>query len=163
MPPGFRPDQRIGLVMVGTPLRVTQDDRTGTGISQHLRRNIAGMGAGRFGMTILPPNDHRRAAGGRGKGRDQSCRRTDHQFGLAGERLCPGYDLGEFARRGGKPIHFPIARNERSDLGRRHRKIPSRERLPVPLWQCHRAGNEPILVQLQGVAPLTMVPPPRLG
>jgi hypothetical protein len=24
-----------------------------------------------------------------------------------------GYDLGEFARRGSKPIHFPIARNER--------------------------------------------------
>jgi hypothetical protein len=32
-----------------------------------------------------------------------------------------------------------------------------------PLWQCHRVGNEPFLVQLQGVAPLTMVPPPRLG
>jgi hypothetical protein len=32
---GFRADQRIGLMMVSAPLRVTQDDRAGTGISQH--------------------------------------------------------------------------------------------------------------------------------
>ena len=49
----FRPHLRIGLVMVGAPFGMADDDRARSGIGQHLRGNVAGVGARRLGVTVL--------------------------------------------------------------------------------------------------------------
>ena len=100
--------------MVGAPFGVTHDHGAGAGIGQHLGRNISGMRAGGVGVAILPADCHPRPPGRRGKVRNQGCRRTYHQFGFACELCRAGYDLGELGPRGGKPVHFPVARNQRN-------------------------------------------------
>ena len=57
----------VGFMMVGAPLGMADDHRHGAGILEHFGGDIAGMGAGRLGMAILPADRHRGAARGGGK------------------------------------------------------------------------------------------------
>ncbi len=64
------------------PFRMPDDDRDRAGIAQHLRREVAGEGAGRLGVAILGADRDRRALHQRREGREQRRRRTNHQVDL---------------------------------------------------------------------------------
>src|SRR5262245_8061242 len=114
-------------------------------------------------MTVLRADDHSRAAGRAGKCRYQGSRRTDHELRLAAEIAGAGDDPGQLSFGCRKPVHLPVARDERSYFGCRHPITLSLVRLSDRLWQSQRLRLKPILLELQGVAPVTMVRAPRLG
>jgi hypothetical protein len=149
--------------MVGTPLGMANNNRVRSSISEHLRGNIAGVGARWFGVTVLCANEHRRATRGSGKCRYQGGWRANHEFRLAGKILRVGDDPGElsFGRR--QSIHLPIARDERNYFGWRHPNTLSCVPLSDPLSQSQQFGLGSILLELQGVGPVTMVRAARLG
>jgi len=51
--------------MIGAAFGMAEDDIGGPGIGQHLRRDVAGMGARGAGVAILPAALQRRAETGR--------------------------------------------------------------------------------------------------
>jgi hypothetical protein len=117
-------------MMIRAPFRMPQDDGAGAGVRQHFRRNIARVRTEGFGMAILTADGNAGTLRSRGKACNQGCGWTNHQVGFAGERPGSRDDLRELSARGGSPVHFPIARNERNYFGRH--QIPFRVPLSAP-------------------------------
>jgi hypothetical protein len=98
--------------MVGAPLGMADNNRDGAGIGQHFGGDIARMRASRLGVTILAANGDLRAAHCLGKTGYQGRRRTNHQVGCNAGRAVD--NAGQFAGSGGKPVHLPVARDQRA-------------------------------------------------
>ncbi len=49
-------DEGVGLAVILSPPRMYDDDGARSGVFEHLRAEVAGMRAGRFGMAVLPAN-----------------------------------------------------------------------------------------------------------
>ena len=58
----------VGFLVIGAALRVPDDDGAGAGVLEHFRRHVAGEGAGRLGVAVLPADRDRGAAGQGGEG-----------------------------------------------------------------------------------------------
>ncbi len=111
-PGGLRllPHQAVALAVIGTPLRMADNDGACAGIRQHFGRDIAGMGARGLGMTILPPDRQAlRARQFRCKSGNQRCGRTHQQIGLPGDLGGPREHGLELGHRGAQAVHFPVA------------------------------------------------------
>src|SRR4029450_13180526 len=109
---------RIGLVMVDTPLRVPHDHGGCAGVSQHLGGNIARMCAPRLKMAVLTADGDAGSLCRRGKACNQGGGRRNHQTYFSAVRGGPSDDLHELSARGGTPVHFPVARDQRNDVAR---------------------------------------------
>ncbi len=86
------------------------------GIAQHLRRDVARMGAGRVGMAVLPADLETAARGRFGRRHDQ--RRRQAERDLRAGRPCR-VEAGvahsvEFDERSPQAVHFPVAGHEGS-------------------------------------------------
>ena len=55
------PHQFVGFIMILPPLRMAQDDPTGTGVAEHGRADVAGMRALRRLVAVLSPQAHARS------------------------------------------------------------------------------------------------------
>src|SRR5581483_10908653 len=111
----------VALGVVGAPLRVADDHSRGAGVLQHLRRDVASVGAARRRMAILPAHLQARADRLPRERRDQRRRRADHRLHAGGEtRLCqPIAHAPRLGERRGKAVHLPVARDQRPDIGAR--------------------------------------------
>ena len=92
---------------------MADDDGTGAGIFEHFGGNIAGIGAGRFGMAVLATDRDARAARQRRKARHQRGWRTYDKVGI-GQAAGAGDDCLQLAGGSLKPVHFPIACDQRA-------------------------------------------------
>ena len=82
-----------------------------------------------------PPIAILRAARLGGKGRDQGRRRADHQVGLGpASAPAPGHDPVRVRRPRPKPVHLPIARDQRAALRCGH---------PSPLFSSRNRADKP--------------------
>ena len=111
---------------------MADDDGTGAGIFEHFGGNIAGIGAGRFGMAVLAADGDARAVRQRRKARHQGGRRANHKVGI-GQAAGAGDDCLELAGRGHKPVHFPIACNQRAARHRFGLKIVRHSAVSRPI------------------------------
>ena len=99
------------------------DDGGGTGVPQHLGRQVAGEGAGRLGVAVLRADPHRATRHGGRKARKQRGRRAYHDLD-PGELARTGNNSGELGRRGLQPVHLPVARNQRAPRRVLHVRYP---------------------------------------
>ncbi len=112
---GLLAHQRIGFAVVGAALGMADDDGRGAGIGQHFRRQIAGVGAGSLGMTILGADRELGAPRLAGKSCDQGGGRAHQQIGLGGHRGGARDHGVEFGHGRFQAVHFPVARDQRPD------------------------------------------------
>ncbi len=96
---------------------MANDDMRCAGILQHLRRNIASMGAGLLEMAILAADAQGFALDGLGCSEHERCRDTDQCIDfLANGGIRPVDDHAQFVERLSRAIHFPVTSNERADV-----------------------------------------------
>ena len=82
----------IGFAVVVAAFGMADDDGTGAGIFEHFGGNIAGIGAGRFGMAVLAADGDARALRQRRKARHQRGWRAYYKVGI-GQAAGAGDDL----------------------------------------------------------------------
>ncbi len=114
----------VGLAVIVAAFGMADDDGAGAGILEHFGGNIAGIGAGRFGMAVLAADGDARAARQRRKARQQRRRRTYHKVGV-GQAAGAGDDGLKLAGASRKPVHLPIASDQRSARHRFGLKNPA--------------------------------------
>jgi hypothetical protein len=76
----FRRHDGVGLGMMLTAFRMSNDDRGGTGTFQHFGADVSGERTRNFGAAILP-TDSDPARGGLGRPRDQRRGQADQKVG----------------------------------------------------------------------------------
>src|SRR5580704_6843517 len=103
----------IGLAVIVPALGMADDDGAGAGIFEHFGGDIARIGAGRLGVAVLAADGDARTARRLGKARHQRSRRTYYKVGT-GQTAGAGDDRLKLAGRGRKPVHFPIASDQRT-------------------------------------------------
>src|ERR1700685_2830950 len=96
----------IGLAVIMPTLGMADDDGTGAGVLEHFGGNIAGIGAGRFGMAVLAADGGARAAPR--KPRTRWGERTYKKVGI-GRAARAGDDPPHPPGKSRKPVHFPIS------------------------------------------------------
>jgi hypothetical protein len=109
----FASHHGIGLAVIASALGMADDDGSGAGIFEHFGGNIARIGAGRFGVAVLAADGDARTARQRRKARYQRGRRAYDKVGV-GQAADASHDGLKLAGRGHKPVHFPIACNQRA-------------------------------------------------
>jgi hypothetical protein len=108
---GFGADLPIRFAMQLTAFAVANNDRRGTRILEHFRRNVAREGPSRLRMTVLPADAHERFLGHCRKLANE-CRRRTNQEVCGGNLRRAGNYGRKLARRSAQPVHLPITRNE---------------------------------------------------
>lgn len=121
-------DAVVGLVMVGAPLGMADDDVGCAEIGEHLRRDRAGEGAVRPGVQVLAADGDGRALHRLDAGRDQRRGRADQDVDV-GEQLGrqPVPDRLDGGDRRAQAVHLPVAGNQwTSSLARHGVPVPPR-------------------------------------
>lgn len=116
---GLGADSRIIFPMVRAALRMADDHMACARIPEHLRRNVAGMGAAFFGMAVLAAGTNRGACQDPGRAGQKGCRHANQRFSL---RIEPPHeavaDHPQLVEGGAGAVHLPVARDERSNSWR---------------------------------------------
>ena len=108
-------DAVIGLVMVGAPLGMADDDVGRAEIGEHLRRDGSGESAARAGMQVLAADGDGRTVDGGHAGGDQRRGRADQHVDLVRERGREAVaDRLDDRNRGAQAVHLPVAGNQRT-------------------------------------------------
>jgi len=93
------------------PLRMSDDDGARSGVFEHLRADVAGMRAGRFGVAVLPAYGDSSGRCPR-RGGKQGSRRTDQNVGMRRDPRRYSGDRLDFVQLGLQSMHLPISGNQ---------------------------------------------------
>ena len=77
----------VGLAAIGAPLGVADDHVARAAVAQHLGGDLAGMGAARLGVAVLPADQNAASLRRLGHRQDQRRRRADQHLAVAPARL----------------------------------------------------------------------------
>ncbi len=107
--PGLIGRQGVGLAVERPPLGMAEDHQAGSGVGQHLRRDVAGERPRRLDMAVLAAHQDVRSGHCLGQRRHQRGRRTDGHPGPGGLGAQGVGDGPRLGGRGGQAVHLPIA------------------------------------------------------
>ena len=99
--------------MVRAPFGMADDHGGGPEISQHLGRDVAGMGSRRLGMAILSSDRDARSQRDDGRAHHQRRRRTNQEVGPTPDIADPGGHLAKLRKRRPDAVHLPVPRDQR--------------------------------------------------
>jgi hypothetical protein len=106
----------VGFLMVNAPLGVAHNDGSSAGVLEHFGREVTRESALRLAVTILSPNTEWRIPRGLGKREQESGWRAHYKVYPA-KRSGAFDDRRELPQGIPQPIHFPIARHQRTPCG----------------------------------------------
>jgi len=116
---------RAGLAVMQAPLRMSDDDGARSGVFEHLRADVAGMSAGRFGVTVLPADGDSATRCPR-RGGKQGGRRTNQNGDMRRSPRRQSGDRLDLVQLGPQSMHLPISGNQRAHVCLRVRFLPRR-------------------------------------
>jgi hypothetical protein len=114
--PCLRRHDVVGLAMMLTAFRMSDDDGRGACISQHFGADVTGERTGDFRAAILP-TDGDPAAGGLHRPRDQRRGQADQNVGEWRRGFHRGGNCFDFAELGRQPVHLPVTGDQRLHNG----------------------------------------------